>query len=200
MLVRNNTTGDVITLDDFRRIHPQTSFPHVISEDILEAFGFSPVMQGQRPTGEPWQSAVPDGIKLVAGKWTETFKLEPATLDAAGLDAQRAIKLAALAAKRWEMETGVIEVGGMPLKLDEATTNKLDAAYMFATRRPGFTAEWKLGNGAFITLDAATIIALGDAAGDHVQACFANEKALTAEIMAANNWAELNAVDIESGW
>ena len=116
------------------------------------------------------------------------------------LAVRRPALLEKLAMRRWQAETGAFTFGAVTLALDSETTNKLDAAYLKATRNPAFTAQWKVENGVFVTLDADTIIALGDAVTDHVQDCFANEAAITAQILGANTHAALDAVDIENGW
>lgn len=109
-------------------------------------------------------------------------------------------RLAALAARRWQAETGGIVFMGMSIKTDEDTQRKITGAYVQATRDSGFVVKWKVAPGVFIDLDAAAIIAIGDAVTAHIQACFANEAALTAAILAAGDVAALSAIDIESGW
>lgn len=109
-------------------------------------------------------------------------------------------KLAALAARRWQAETGGIVVGGLAVKTDAETSAKLTAAYVQAEKNAAFTVRWKVETGVFVTLDAATIIALGDAVTVHVQACFNREDELTTAILAAADAAALEAIDIESGW
>lgn len=112
----------------------------------------------------------------------------------------RTDKLAALSERRWQAETGGTLVGGVPVKTDASSTAKITAAYVQAKENPNFTVNWKVATAMFVTLDAATIIAIGDAVTAHVQACFDNEMALTASIMLAADVAALDAIDINSGW
>lgn len=116
------------------------------------------------------------------------------------LVASRAAKLAALAERRWQAETGGAVVAGTPIKTDAQSTGKITAAYVQATANPSFTARWKVDTGVFVTLDAATIIAIGDAVTSHAQACFDNEDVLTTAILAAEDAAALDAIDIDAGW
>lgn len=112
----------------------------------------------------------------------------------------RADKLAALAERRWQAETGGTLVGGMPVKTDASSTAKITAAYVQASANPNFAVNWKVDTAMFVTLDAATVIAIGDAVTAHVQACFDNEMALATAIMLAPDVAALDAIDIETGW
>lgn len=106
----------------------------------------------------------------------------------------------ALAAKRYEVETGGITVNGTPVKTDRETQSILTAARTRALEDGNFSVDWKVSNGVFVTLDAATIIAIANAVADHVQACFSNEKALDVLIAAAADVAAVRAVDLKSGW
>lgn len=112
----------------------------------------------------------------------------------------KATKLAALAARRWQAETGGIVVGGLSVKTDEDTQRKITGAYVQALQNPSFTVKWKIATGVFVTLDDATILVIGDAVTAHIQSCFDKEADLTADILAAADEAALDALDIESGW
>lgn len=114
---------------------------------------------------------------------------------------QKASKLAALAEKRWQVETAGIVVAGAAIKTDRESSAILTSAYILAKDYPGYTvSNWKVAKGAFITLDAPTIIALATAVRLHVQACFDREAALTASILAAADVPALDAIDIDAGW
>lgn len=162
-------------------------------------------------TGATRQIGYKDGVKgdwtrvtppdISDGEYAEWTGASWVVVDAGDLFANRkTAKLASLAAKRWQVETGGIIVAGMPIKTDEDTQRKITGAYVQVTRDPSFVVKWKVAPGVFIDLDAATIIAIGDAVTAHIQACFANEAALTAAILAAADIAALDAIDIESGW
>ncbi len=112
----------------------------------------------------------------------------------------RELKLEALAARRWLAETGGIMLGEMSIKTDEDTQRKITGAYVKADKDAGFSARWKIAPGVFVTLDAATILMIGDAVTAHIQTCFDNEADITADILAAADEAELDAIDIETGW
>lgn len=116
------------------------------------------------------------------------------------LEDRRAAMIAALAETRWQHEVGGTVFNGTPLATDRETTAILTAAYVKAKEDAGYTIRWKTGAGTFVTLDAATIIAIADAARGHVQACFDREDVLTSAIVAAGNHGDLDAIDIGVGW
>lgn len=116
------------------------------------------------------------------------------------LEQARDAKLADLAARRWQAETGGMLIGGMPVKTDRESIAKIMAAYVQAQDNPTFSVNWKVDAGVFVPLDAATLIVVGDAVTTHVQACFDKEMAISAEIMTAPDIAALDAIDIETGW
>lgn len=111
----------------------------------------------------------------------------------------RAAKLAALAAKRWQIETGGITVGGSLIATDRDSQGLIGNAYVGAIRHPTRIIKFKGVNG-WVTLAAETMIAIGDAVFFHVQESFAREEALAAEIGAATDQAALNAIDINTNW
>ena len=138
-----------------------------------------------------------DNGSPVASGWSYDGAFSPPV---PSMSAARNAMLDALADLRWRHETGGTVVGGTPIKTDAASTGKITAAYVQAKADAGFTVNWKVATGFFATLDAATIIAIGDAVTAHVQACFDNEMALTTQIMMAADLSALMAIDLESGW
>lgn len=91
---------------------------------------------------------------------------------------------------------------GMPIELDQSTEARISGAVTYLTRNTSvIELHWDLsGDGDFVKLPSATVLALGDAAGAHIQACFANRKALTDAVNAATSAAELALVDLQTGW
>lgn len=115
---------------------------------------------------------------------------QPLTLDAAK---NKAFML--LAAWRWMKEEGGTTLGEMQIATDRVTQAKVTGAYIKAQNDSNYViSDWKLDAGVFISLDAATIIAIGDAITAHVQACFTEEANISDEISAAVNVDELEAI------
>ena len=204
MLIRIRETGEIQTQDQFERFlrSNNVSVPEGgLTLIVLDAHGADPVYEGPQPTGEAWQHVEPDGVEQDGeGRWVTQYKLVPETLDETGLDVQRDLKLAALAAKRWSVETGGIMFGGMFIKTDEDTQRKITGAYVQATRNPTLVVRWKVAPATFVTLDADTIIMIGDAVTAHIQAAFDRESELSDTIVEATDWFELSVIDINAGW
>jgi len=80
---------------------------------------------------------------------------------------------------RWQKEVGGITVNGVNVLTDDRSKLMIIGARMKAVEDGNTTKQWKTPGG-FVTLDAATLIAIGDAVEAHVQACFDKE----AEVLA----------------
>lgn len=63
-----------------------------------------------------------------------------------------------------------------------------------------FSINWKLANNAIATLNAAQMIAVGVAVGQHVAATHANAQSLGIAIDAAATHQDLDAIDVAAGW
>jgi len=93
--------------------------------------------------------------------------------------------LAHAAAKRYAVETGGVVLNGAPIATDRESKATITGAYVLAVQNPSYAiANWKVAPSTFITLDNATIIAIGTAVSGHVQACYDTEAALAAQINA----------------
>ena len=70
MELRIRATGDVVSEQQFRNLHPNTSFPRVLTPEILNGFGVDPVFEGpQATTIPPYQYSQRDGVVEIDGKW-----------------------------------------------------------------------------------------------------------------------------------
>jgi hypothetical protein len=116
------------------------------------------------------------------------------------LEEARAAKLDALASRRWQAETGGTTFNGLALSTDTVSQTKYVGAIVGAQIDPNATLKWKMADGSFVTLDAATITAVAMAVRSHIQACFDREAELRTLLQAAASKAELEAVDINAGW
>lgn len=87
------------------------------------------------------------------------------------------------AAKRWQVETGGISVGGASIQTDRASQAMITGAFAYAQANPSASIAFKAGGG-FVMLAAADVEAIANAVGAHVQACFAAEAAIVAAIEA----------------
>jgi len=87
----------------------------------------------------------------------------------------------ALAAYRYQVETGGITINGMTIQTDRESRANIMGARIAAKENSQYTVTWKTAEG-FQTLDAATIISVADAVRQHVEAAFAAEATVQAEI------------------
>lgn len=99
-----------------------------------------------------------------------------------------------IAARRNRALASGLTIGGITVHTDDISQQRIVGAALAASMDPTTTVNWKAADGAFITLDAAQIVAIAIAVREHVQACFNRE----AEILAALAVGE--AYDIDQGW
>jgi len=104
--------------------------------------------------------------------------------------------LAALAAYRFEFETGGLELaGGLRILTDRESQAQLSSAFVTLQSDLVPDTDWKAANGwEVVTLEQITPIAKAVAA--HVRGCFRGERTVQTAIMAASTMAEIEAIDI----
>ena len=75
-------TQQVVSEQEFRNLNANTSFPSIITEDILADFGGAPVLEGEQATPTtPYQYSFRDGVKKVKGKYFTKYSLGPVFTD-----------------------------------------------------------------------------------------------------------------------
>lgn len=110
------------------------------------------------------------------------------------LASAKTAKLAELAQKRWEQETGGLTLPtGAVIKTDRESQGLLTAAAVMAKFDPTMTVEWKAATG-WIDLDAATVIQLAGAVREHVQKAFSKERDLAEQVAIAGSVQEVEGV------
>lgn len=87
------------------------------------------------------------------------------------------------AAKRWEKETGGLEVNGAIIDTTRDSQNMITGAYNYAQANPSKPVSFKAASG-WVQLSAAEVIEIALAVGDHVQALFDLESTLADQIAA----------------
>jgi hypothetical protein len=75
-------TLQVVSEQEFRNLNANTSFPPIITEDILADFGAAPVLEGEQavPT-TPYQYSFRDGVKKVKKQYFTKYSLGPVFTD-----------------------------------------------------------------------------------------------------------------------
>lgn len=107
MEIRIRATGAVVTEQEFRAMHANTSFPSVLSADVLDSAGADIVFEGPQAQPTRYQTAYRDGVEQINGKWYTKYSVADmdataqAALDAQQADAVRNTRNAKLAASDW---------------------------------------------------------------------------------------------------
>lgn len=115
------------------------------------------------------------------------------------IEETRENKLAALAAHRYEKETAGITVGGTNIRTDRESQAMISGAKLYSDLNPTALIDWK-GTTGWVQIDQATLLAIGQAIGAHIQACFSAERAHTEAIITLTTAAEIDAYDFAVGW
>jgi hypothetical protein len=214
---RHKETGEVKTQGQWRKHYKNVSFPRKWTAATLEGLKLDAVVDLPAPTVGGYEIAMRNGaVKAADGTWGSAWAVKDMFADTTDEDGVITTKaeheaayqatldetaLAELAEIRWNAEESGTTFGGNPLATDRTTQAKLTAGYAKAVNDPDFViASWKFAAGVFGSLDATTIIAAANAVEAHIQACFTNEAALSADVLSAVDFAALEAVDLTVGW
>lgn len=75
-------TQQVVSEFEFRAMYPNTSFPQVLSKEILEDFDAVAIMEGPQavPT-TPYEYSYRNGIQEINGKWFTKYDIGPVFTD-----------------------------------------------------------------------------------------------------------------------
>jgi len=72
---RIRETGAVVTESEFRAMYPNTSFPYVITEELVNDMGADVVFEGPQPTATKYQVTYRDGVEQIEGKWYTKYSV-----------------------------------------------------------------------------------------------------------------------------
>lgn len=104
-------------------------------------------------------------------------------------------RIARIAARRWEAETGGTVIEGLPVPTDRESQALITGATVQAMIDPSYTLNFKTAAG-FVTLTAQQVIGMASAVRGHVQACFDRE----AQLLNVLNAGDLTNALLEEGW
>lgn len=108
---------------------------------------------------------------------------------------QADIARSAIAARRYQAESGGITVSGVTVATDRDSQSLITGAALAATLDDSYSCNWKTGDG-FVKLDAKTLLSIAKTVRAHVQACFDRE----AELLAAVKGGSYTAGMLDQGW
>jgi len=82
MKIRIKTTGQVMYVNEFRTLFPNTSLPQQLSEDLINELGADVVFEGpQASGGTVYQYSQAAGVEEIEGKWYTKYILGPIFTD-----------------------------------------------------------------------------------------------------------------------
>lgn len=82
MKIRIRKTGAVVTEHEFRSMYPTTSFPPILTVELLDSFDADPVLEGAQATPTtPYQFSMRQGVEEVGGQWFTKYVLGPIFTD-----------------------------------------------------------------------------------------------------------------------
>tara|TARA_R100001443_G_scaffold81746_1_gene88753 strand:+ start:4197 stop:4700 length:504 start_codon:yes stop_codon:yes gene_type:complete len=72
----------VVGASAFKSLFPNTSFPRVLNEALVNDLGYDWVYEGAQPsTTPPYQKVERDGVEQVSGRWQTKYKIGPTFTD-----------------------------------------------------------------------------------------------------------------------
>ena len=95
---RIRETGAVVTESELRAMHPNTSFPYVLTEELVNDLGADVVFEGPQPTATKYQTVYRDGVEEIEGKWYTKYAVADmddeakAAVDAATIAVNKALR------------------------------------------------------------------------------------------------------------
>lgn len=128
---RIQETGAVVTESELRAMHPNTSFPYVLTEELVNDLGADVVFEGPQPTATKYQVVYRDGVEQIGDKWYTKYSV--ADMDADAIAATDAATIASNKATRNTKlsDTDWTQLADVPLTADCKTAF---AAYRQALR------------------------------------------------------------------
>ena len=132
MEIRNRSNGEVTTVNQFKSSQPNTSFPKQITTEILDSYGYDPVLNGVPATvTAPYGVSTRSGVEEISGQWFTKFVAGPVFTDIEGGDTateqetayRTRIDAEAAASVRTKRDTLIAETDWVVTKAKETSTN-----------------------------------------------------------------------------
>lgn len=205
MYFRPETEQIFQTHSEIRTAFPDTSFPALLTDEIIQDFGVFPITQ-VTPEYDPITQEVTELLpELVDDVWVqqwEVYELDPAQVDENLVAAKADLKDAATA-KRWDVMTGGISLpGGMQVGTSIDDQNRITSVVANA-ELVGLTDESLVDfktNSGWVQITVGQIKTIAGAIGQFVQACYSAERAHHEAIDLLVTVQELRAYDVNAGW
>jgi hypothetical protein len=136
MQVRIRTTGAVVTEQEFRAMHSNTSMPQQLSEELINDFGADVVFEGPQAQPTRYQVGFADGVVQIDGKWYTKHSV--AEMDADAITAKDEEQAKSVRQQRNEQlkASDWTQVADAPV--DQAAWATYRQALRDVTAQPGF--------------------------------------------------------------
>lgn len=149
MRLRIRETGAVVYDNEFRAMYPDTSFPLVLTTDLLNDFGADPVLEGPQPTLAANQYARYDGvIQDTDGNWMTHYVAVDYTAEELAAQTEQWRQSAVVTPFQGRMALADAGLLANVLTAIESADEKTKVAWEYAL-------EWKRNSPMIATLMAA---------------------------------------------
>ena len=203
----NIATGETITRSQLEAEVSvdgvELALPYDLTGVDLSDFGAAVVEPVTAPEPDAGEVVERDGVELVGGVWKQKWTVRAMT--AGELTTAKQAKWEQAKANRdAAIDAGctVPGVGTFDTDLLSRTNihGAVTAAAIASSQSLAFKVPWKLKDNSIIVLDAPTMIGAGMAVMQRTSDCHAHAQALGIAIEAAEDFAALDVIDIETGW
>jgi hypothetical protein len=196
MEIRIRETGQVVSENEFRAMHPNTSGPIAA---LMEQYDADPVLEAPAPAVAWNQSALRDGVvQDNLGNWVYAWRVEDWSqeqIDAHVANA-KAQKWEAIKAERDRRKAAGVKVGEKWFHSDDSSRiQQIGLVMMGASIPPGL--QWKTMDGSFVAMTQALAGQIFQSVAAQDQAIFAQAEQHKAAMEAVENPA---TYDITTGW
>jgi adenine-specific DNA glycosylase len=174
-------------LKNLKKDFQHKSFPTNPRPGSLAEVGVYPVYPTPKPTGD----IVVEGTPVFEnGEWVRTWNVTNYTLEEV-----KAKKRAEIAATRY-----LVETNHPTLDTSRISQAMINGVWSAAQIDENILVDFKQPDGSWAQLDAANINILASAVISHVQQCFSHEKTLNLQVDQASDRANVESIDITTGW
>ena len=139
MEIRIRATGAVMFEQEFRAMHPNTSFPPQLTAELLDGMGADPVLEGPQAQPTRYQVAFRDGVYQDGGQWFTKYSVADMEQEARdALDAQQAASVRDQRTRKLS-ESDWTQVADAPV--DKSAWATYRQALRDISKQPGFPWE-----------------------------------------------------------
>lgn len=148
MRYRIRETGAIVYLNELLALYPNTSFPSVITPELIDELGADPVLEGPQPTLTENQYSRFDGVTEINGQWFTKYIAVDYTAE------ELAAKL-----EQWRQSTSCTPFQGRMALSDAGLLANVETAVAAADEKTKvaweYALEWKRSSPLIATLATA---------------------------------------------